>query len=332
MKYGLLVALAVAGCATTNGAAPPAEAPSPSTASPRAAPVKLSGPPLRARPEVPPGRIIEGKYHVCLDEAGRVRTVDPVEPIAGALDVEETLREWSWFVARREEGCFDAPVIMATAGTGTLTSTSASSVRAEPTQPIRPPLPLWYRFLNAGKTVALTYRACAGSDARVHEVTPIAGDITIDDNVRAAITAASWTIAAGPGEQAPYCFTVPVRLNLPSLPNAALTLPPLPPSTPFAVAPTPRPGVSVVIIPEAVTRPAPHLPLEIVTEAHRQGGGSFVQVYRQCIQPDGTVAEVQPLYGSITNDAAIQAALRGWQFRPMALGVCLVKQWTYTVN
>lgn len=78
--------------------------------------------------------------------------------------------------------------------------------------------------------------------------------------------------------------------------------------------------------------PDPHMPTVIKIEAHRRGGTTLVQVYRQCIQPDGTVAELEPLYGSITNDATIRSTLRSWRFRPMALGVCLVGQWIFTMD
>jgi hypothetical protein len=281
---------------------------------------------------LPPGRIVEGSYHVCLDLDGHVSDVKPVVPLAGASDVERILREWSWFFVSDHKSCFDASVVSATPGAGRVVPSEKASITAVPARPVAPPLPAWYRALHAGEEVALSYRACADANAHVQEVTPVAGDATVDDYLEAAIIAAAWNISVSSDETPPYCFATTINLKLPSPATPSAQLPPLPPATPYPTRPAVQPGISVIVRPELVAHRDPHLPDEIKLEMANHGGGSVYEIYRSCIRPDGVVASVEPFYGNPTVHEVVLPVVLSWRYKPMPVGMCSIGVFTFTIS
>jgi hypothetical protein len=337
VKHVLLALVALSGCAALDDKIRPPLPPArylPTEASP----FKLSGQVPRSRMDLPPGRILEGRYVVCVGDDGRVRSVEPLAPIEGAGDVEGALRGWSWFLPLypKQQPCFAQTLTIAIPGAGKVTRGELPGVAGTPAAPITPRLPPWYRALHAGQKLALSYRVCVGDDGRVEQVSPVAGDAAIDDSVAAAITAASWTITAGAELTAPYCFAAPVELALPTMPRVpGSPLPPLPPPTPYPTVPTTEPGVSVVFREQLTSdlgSVAPRLPDRMKIAIARSGGGTVVYGYRQCVRPDGIVDRVEPVYGDPEVDDAIVKAMYHFTYQPMPVGRCRVDAFMFKIS
>ncbi|HEY2744304.1 MAG TPA: hypothetical protein VGL86_06765 [Polyangia bacterium] len=291
MRAAAIVAFAsLAGC----GAKPPVTnaATTPPATPVLIAPLHLGGDPPPAPTSVgPPGTVVQARYRVCLDDAGRVRAVTPA-PGLSAVDAAAmaALRGWSWFVVTRQASvCFVAPMELAVPRASRLLHQATSAVRAHAASPIAPRPPTWLTRADA------SYKVCVGDDGLVQTVRAIAGVPGGDDALMAALRATGWDLVVPTLARAPYCFAAPLRLDLSRAAHGDEARPatPFPPDAGRAT----QAGVSVVVHVRAAALP-PSPPRA-----------------RVCVNADGSVATVEP-------PAAALGAARYVLDGPAGVGFC----------
>ena len=239
-RAALAVALA-AGCATSP-TTPPAAAPSAATTSATA--LHLLGELPSLADAGAPGSIVEARYDVCLDDAGRVARVSPAPGLAAADGaIVKALARWSWFVvAPAPRPCFRQSVLVGVPAVGRIVRQAGAELRAHAlVRPATTPPPM-LTALHAGTIVDGVYKVCVADDGRVTSVRPVAGIAGGDNWSGASLRATAWEVVVGPLAQAPYCFAATVHVDASGVARRAGA-----PSLPPPEARPTEPGVSIVV-------------------------------------------------------------------------------------
>ncbi|HEY1587306.1 MAG TPA: hypothetical protein VGH63_16535, partial [Polyangia bacterium] len=97
-----------------------------------------------------------------------------------------------------------------------------------------------------------------------------------------------------------------------------------------APAPKPRNLPPHALDAQRLAGAMPHLPAAVI--GARRGLGESTFTARLCLDTAGAVSSVTVLAGIPGADADIVSTLRAWRYRPQAIPVCFVTQFTYEIQ